>query len=284
MGRPVYYAQNAPAWGKMPYTIDGDVLTETIGKSGCGPTCMAMILATWVNPEINPIKTCKLAILWKDRTADDGTEWEFFKHMGTKYNLPFKQTSSTKEAIEALKDGALVVCSMGPGYFTKHGHFILAYKYENGNIYVNDPASTERTHASTELFQKECKQYFIFTKPVTKKATLPPKKTPPKPEMTVEEAIDILVKKGYMKSGGYWDLNAREGHYVRFDFAVLLMKNLSGLSLLKKLTVGYEGLIKILVDKDIINSPDYWLTNKGKDLSGANAGLLIINAAKKLLK
>lgn len=34
---------------------------------------------------------------------------------------------------------------MGPGIFTKGGHFILVYKYENGKFYVKDPNSKERS-------------------------------------------------------------------------------------------------------------------------------------------
>lgn len=199
--KPVYYAQNAPAWGSLPYTIDGDK-NETIGKSGCGPTSMAMILATWVNPKITPIEMCKLSIELKDRTANNGTEWEFFGHVATKYELCMKQTSSIKEAIEGLKDGAYVICSMGPGYFTKGGHFILAYKYEDGNIYVNDPASTIRTQASTNIFQRECKQYFIFTNP----------------DISIEQAIDILVGKKIFADKGHWIEKAKEIKYLDVVF------------------------------------------------------------------
>ena len=44
-----------------------------------------------------------------------------------------------------LEEGKLVILSMGPGIFTKGGHFILLYKYENGKFYVKDPNSRLRT-------------------------------------------------------------------------------------------------------------------------------------------
>jgi ABC-type bacteriocin/lantibiotic exporter with double-glycine peptidase domain len=164
--KPVYYSQKDKKWSSIPYTIDGDK-NETIGASGCGPTCMAMILAAWINPKITPVETCKMAIEMKDRTANNGTEWEFFKHVADRYGLKFKQTSSTDETVKALQENALVVCSMGRGYFTQHGHYILAYEYRNGNIYVNDPASTTRTSGTVQLFKAQSKQYFIFYKPLS---------------------------------------------------------------------------------------------------------------------
>lgn len=161
--RPLYYKQSDPKWGKVPYTIDGDK-NETIGASGCGPTCMAMIVATLKDPKITPVEMCRLAIVLGDRTANNGTEWEFFRKVALRYSIPFKQTGSTKEVIEALENGAYVVCSMKPGKFTRGGHYILAWDFKDGNLIVHDPASTakERTYGDIKTFETQCKQYFIF--------------------------------------------------------------------------------------------------------------------------
>jgi hypothetical protein len=161
--KSIYYKQSDPKWGKIPYTIDGDK-NETIGASGCGPTCAAMIIASVKDPNITPIEMCKLAIELRDRTANSGTEWEFFGKIAAKYNIPFKQSGNTKEAIEALKAGAYVICSMKPGKFTKGGHYILAWDFKDNNILVHDPASTlqDRTFGDIKTFETQCKQYFIF--------------------------------------------------------------------------------------------------------------------------
>ncbi|MDF2892538.1 MAG: hypothetical protein K0R80_2905 [Clostridia bacterium] len=161
--RPVYYKQSDPKWGKIPYTIDGDK-KETIGASGCGPTSAAMIIASVKDAKITPVEMCKLAIELKDRTANSGTEWEFFGKVAAKYGIPFKQSGSTKDAIEALKIGAYVVCSMKPGKFTKGGHYILAWDFKDNDIIVHDPASAlqSRTFGDIKTFETECKQYFIF--------------------------------------------------------------------------------------------------------------------------
>lgn len=213
MDKPKYYSQYDTKWANIPYTIDGDK-QETISYSGCGPTCMAMILATWVDPKITPVETCKMAIDMKDRTANDGTEWEFFGHMATKYTLGFKQTSSTFEALTALKTGSLVVCSMGPSTFTKSGHFILIYGVDaNGKIMVNDPASTTRSGKvyDSSIFAKECKQYFIFTKPK---------------EMTFEEAIDIISPAAKVDAV-YWKKKKTIDPYFE-GFVIKIAKYLKG--------------------------------------------------------
>jgi ABC-type bacteriocin/lantibiotic exporter with double-glycine peptidase domain len=163
MSKPVYYNQKDSKWRDIPYTIINDP-KQTIGYSGCGITCMAMILKTY-GYNITPPDTAKLAIDMHDRSANQGTEWEYFPHIAKKYNLEFSQTDSTKVAVKAIKNNALVVCSMSPGYFTKSGHFILAWGIaENGDILVNDPNSTTKNRASKSIFINQCKEYFIFNK------------------------------------------------------------------------------------------------------------------------
>jgi hypothetical protein len=163
MSNVVYYMQTDPKWKNVPYTVDGDA-HETIGYSGCGPTCAAMVLATWVDRNITPIQTCELAIRGGHRTPNNGTAWSFFPWIAARYGLGHQQTSSTQVAADAIKKGALVVCSMGPGYFTKGGHFILAYDYKDGYFIVHDPQNSSKTKGSHSLFVNECRQYFIFTR------------------------------------------------------------------------------------------------------------------------
>jgi ABC-type bacteriocin/lantibiotic exporter with double-glycine peptidase domain len=208
MKKPVYYSQKDSRWGKLIYAAATDKTPETIAASGCGPTCMAMILAEWVDAKITPAETCKMAVDLKDRTDNNGTEWEYFGHVASKYKLPMKQTSVTDEVVKALQAGALVVCSMSKGYFTKGGHFILAYGYDGNNILVNDPASTVRVKASVAVFKAQSKQYFIFTQKETKPM-----------HMTFTAALDIIDQKvGIDKA--YWLGKEKIDTY----FATLIIK------------------------------------------------------------
>ena len=86
-----YFLQNDPRWSNVPYTIHNDkyfVLCffhcfisfvsflfccrfifrrQTIGSSGCGPTCAAMAIVTLTGADTNPLKASKFALIHGDR-------------------------------------------------------------------------------------------------------------------------------------------------------------------------------------------------------------------------
>jgi len=49
----VKYLQWDSKWKNVKYSTHTNA--QTIGNSGCGPTSMAMILATWENSNITPV-------------------------------------------------------------------------------------------------------------------------------------------------------------------------------------------------------------------------------------
>ena len=65
----------------------------------------------------------------------------------------------------ALKNGAFVVASMGPGYWTSGGHYICLWKTDDTYMYANDPASSTRKKQKLKAFEEQRKQFFIFYKP-----------------------------------------------------------------------------------------------------------------------
>lgn len=163
--QPVDYKQGDPRWKSKPYTITGSS-KQTIGSSGCGPTSMADIMATWIDKTLTPVEMCKYALDHGFRTKNSGTAWGFFKSIASAYGFTgFVQTKSMATARSALKAGALVVASMGPGYWTSGGHFICLWKTDSTYMYANDPASTKRKKQKLGPFEEQRKQFFIFYKP-----------------------------------------------------------------------------------------------------------------------
>ena len=164
--KPVHYLQYDSRWGKIMFSNHRDV-KQTIASSGCGATSSAMILTTFMEKEILPLDVAKIIVANGYRTYNNGVDWSWFPFMANYYGLKLKQTSVTNEVITELKKGALVVASMGPGYFTKGGHYILLWGLNeaSGKILVNDPNSTIRTEATYDLFKKQSLQYFIFYNP-----------------------------------------------------------------------------------------------------------------------
>ena len=160
--QPVDYKQASKPWGPKMYSNHNDK-SQTMANSGCGPTSMADVVATLKDKSVTPWTLAQLSMEWGDRTYNSGTAWSFFKHVADKYKFAKFVQSANYSALKACLDaGGYVVCSMKPGYWTKSGHFICAWKYDGTYTYANDPASSSRTKQKTAEFKKECKQYFCF--------------------------------------------------------------------------------------------------------------------------
>lgn len=161
-----FLLQNDSRWGSQQYTSTGDS-SQTIGSSGCGTTSMAMVLRSFGN-NVTPIDTSSYSIQNGYRTANAGTGWGFFRSIGNQYGLTTEDLGKDTNAVAAsLAAGKPIIASMGKGTFTKSGHFIvLSGTDSNGNILVNDPASTERSQKAWPLsvFANEGKNFWAFSK------------------------------------------------------------------------------------------------------------------------
>ena len=115
----VHYLQWDSKWKNIKYSTHTSA--QTIGNSGCGPTAMAQIIATFIDPKITPVEMCKLAVDNGYRTENSGTKWGFFQFVFNKYSgfSKFLPTSSVPTLKAALKEGALAVCSVNGN----DGHF-----------------------------------------------------------------------------------------------------------------------------------------------------------------
>ncbi len=179
----VKYLQWDSKWKNVKYSTH--ISSQTIGNSGCGPTAMAMIVATFINSKITPVEMCKLAVDNGYRTYDNGTAWGFYQFIFKKYTgfEKFITTTSVETLRAALKEGALAVCSMNAndsGFWTKGGHFITARGCDSTYIYANDPNKEETPRKqATSKFQSCLKQAFIFWPKIENKE--------PKSEKKIEE-------------------------------------------------------------------------------------------------
>lgn len=163
--QPVDYKQYDKRWKSKQYSSTGKK-SQTIGSSGCGPTSMSDIMATWIDKKITPVEMCAYALKHGFRTASSGTAWGFFKSIANAYGFTgFVQTKSMATARAALNNGAFVVASMGPGYWTKGGHYICLWKTDDVYMYANDPASNTRKRQKLKAFEEQRKQFFIFYMP-----------------------------------------------------------------------------------------------------------------------
>lgn len=129
----VKYLQWDSKWKTVKYSTHTS--SQTIGNSGCGPTSMAMIMATFIDPKITPVEMCKLAVDNGYRTYNSGTAWGFYKYVFKKYSgfTKYVETNSVETLKAALREGALAVCSMN----SNDNRFWTSAGCENGPFFVN---------------------------------------------------------------------------------------------------------------------------------------------------
>lgn len=166
--KPVDYKQTDKRWRKISYTITGSS-SQTIGSSGCGPTSMADIIATWFDKNFTPKESCALAKANGYRTRNSGTAWGFFQFMAKRYNVPkFIETKSFATMQACLAAGGYVVVSFGKSKWTKEGHYCCLWKDDGKYIYVNDPASSSSSRAKGTYSEVKsaAKKYFCFYPPI----------------------------------------------------------------------------------------------------------------------
>jgi len=134
---PVYYSQTDSRWKNHPYTAIGKA-SQTIGSSGCGPTCSAMIVSS-IKGTIYPDEMGDLYVKYGYRSANDGTYFSAFQWTANRFDIPFKRVWNVNDAIQLVRDGYYVVVSCGPGLFTTGGHFIVIYDIEGSTLKIFDP-------------------------------------------------------------------------------------------------------------------------------------------------
>ena len=173
--KPISYLQTDKRWAGIDYSAKGE--NTTIGESGCGPSCMAMVIATLKDSTVTPKETCAWALKNGYKAFKQGTYYSYFVSAGAAYginitkvnrsNLYGAKSTSAKEAHEeavtALKSGHWVISCMGKGNWTKSGHYVLAYGLEENKVLINDPGSIKagRVRADIELWQSQVKYYWI---------------------------------------------------------------------------------------------------------------------------
>ena len=163
MDKPIEYEQTDSRWRNIMYSSIGN-RADTIGNSGCGPTCAAMVVATLRDRKITPKEAAAWSVAKGYLSPHDGTYWSYFKAYLDTYKIKCTQTASDERALTALNYNRMVITSMGKGLWTSGGHFILAYGVANGKVKIHDPNSeaSYRELGDLKRYQSEAVQYWII--------------------------------------------------------------------------------------------------------------------------
>lgn len=133
----IYFNQADAAWNDNGYQIK---------SSGCGPTAMALCISSLTGKWVTPVDTASWAYANGYYSAS-GASHEMIPALAEKYKLNCNGLGTDLNKIrKALKEKHPVVALMGPGYFTKKGHFIVLVGIdEKDRVTVADVGSRQRT-------------------------------------------------------------------------------------------------------------------------------------------
>lgn len=137
-----YYNQKDDAWAESLYGND------PIGTYGCGPTALSMLVTSLTGEDLDPAQMADWAArsgYWARRS---GSYLSIVEGAAKQYGLDCVSLSTTdpEELVTCLSAGGIAVALMGPGHFTKGGHFILLHGVTlSGGILVADPNSRDNS-------------------------------------------------------------------------------------------------------------------------------------------
>lgn len=144
----------APAEGEIPLLIQwderwgyGSYGESIVAVSGCGPTCIAMVVAGLTGrTDVTPYTVAAYSEEYGFLTSEMDTSWDLMTYGCEEFGVTGTMLGLDENAMaNTLAYGCPIICSMGPGDFTDNGHFIVLTSYEDGVFHVNDPNSKIRS-------------------------------------------------------------------------------------------------------------------------------------------
>lgn len=146
-GRMPYLYQTDSEWASVSYA------GETVGDSGCGPTCLSMVYV-YLTGKKDKDPTQMAAFSESNDYIECGmTTWTFMSEGARKLGLRSQELSADESVIRSqLKNGHPIIASVSKGDFTTQGHFIVLESTDAfGRIMVRDPNSPERSAQAWDL-------------------------------------------------------------------------------------------------------------------------------------
>ena len=146
----VYYNQTDEARSEQKYGSD------LLSTHGCGPTAMAMAVASLTGEPVDPEDMAQLCVNQGYWCKNHGSYLSIVQGIAGTYGLNCESldtdTLNADDLYLRLSVGYIAVALMTKGHFTKGGHFILLRGTTlSGEILVADPASRDRSLIPWEL-------------------------------------------------------------------------------------------------------------------------------------
>ena len=132
-----YYSQLDSRWANKPYTSCENG-SQTIGSSGCAPTCASMIV-TATKGAITPDTMCNLFVKYGYRSSNNGTYLSAFRAVADEFDIAYEETYNLDRAVDLLRNNHYVAASCANGLFTTGGHLILIVGVDGDTLKIYDP-------------------------------------------------------------------------------------------------------------------------------------------------
>lgn len=260
----IYFNQGDSAWNQNGYCI---------AKAGCGPTSMAVVITSLTGKWVTPLDTA----IWGYQHgfySREGSAHEMIPAMATAYGLRCQGVGTDYQAIKkALKAGKPVVCLMGPGYFTRGGHFMVLVAIDNNDcVTVADVGSRTRSAYKYRLADviaqsKGASAGGPFWVMSYDKGSSAARREKAIKNYTQEDMKEDFADVSYMKvTGELPELLKKEKKEVSVKKVVSILKMSTGGSLLNTLRVNNTGSSFSPVSR---SSQLVSITAKAKDAKGA---------------
>ena len=260
----IYFNQGDSAWNQNGYCI---------AKAGCGPTSMAVVITSLTGKWVTPLDTA----IWGYQHgfySREGSAHEMIPAMATAYGLRCQGVGTDYQAIKkALKAGKPVVCLMGPGYFTRGGHFMVLVAIDNNDcVTVADVGSRTRSAYKYRLADviaqsKGASAGGPFWVMSYDKGSSAARREKAIKNYTQEDMKEDFADASYMKvTGELPELLKKEKKEVSVKKVVSILKMSTGGSLLNTLRVNNTGSSFSPISR---SSQLVSITAKAKDTKGA---------------
>ena len=269
----IYFNQGDSAWNQNGYCI---------AKAGCGPTSMAVVITSLTGKWVTPLDTA----IWGYQHgfySREGSAHEMIPAMAAAYGLRCQGVGTDYQAIKkALKAGKPVVCLMGPGYFTRGGHFMVLVAIDNNDcVTVADVGSRTRSAYKYRLADviaqsKGASAGGPFWVMSYDKGSSAARRKKAIKNYTQEDMEEDFADASYMKvTGELPELLKKEKKEVSVKKVVSILKMSTGGSLLNTLRVNNTGSSFSPVSR---SSQLVSITVKAKDIKGTKGAKEADNA------
>lgn len=259
----IYFNQGDSAWNQNGYCI---------AKAGCGPTSMAVVITSLTGKWVTPLDTA----IWGYQHgfySREGSAHEMIPAMAAAYGLRCQGAGTDYQTIKkALKAGKPVVCLMGPGYFTRGGHFMVLVAIDNNDcVTVADVGSRTRSAYKYRLADviaqsKGASAGSPFWIMSYDKGSSAVRRKKAIKNYTQEDLKEDFADASYMKvTGELPELLKKEKKEVSVKKVVSILKMSTGGSLLNTLRVNNTGSSFSPVSR---SSQLVSITAKAKDTKG----------------